>query len=238
MYIKYKRSIHIEIGSVAGSFAIATWKEYSVLNNALETERPIIAAMAELTEPTDTIWDVGANIGTYTILLGSKLSTGEVVAVEPYPPNAARLREHIAANAIPATVEEIALSDEGKTAELAILYSEQPGAEQHSYVSEYIDQSQQITTCEVPLTPGDDLVADGVPSPDIMKIDVEGAGVHVLRGFENTLRSGHCRALFIEPHDNRNTISEILNEYNYSIEFMDFKGYRKNEDSFIVAHSK
>lgn len=234
---KFGNPIRVEIGPGAGTFDVATWEEYSVLNNALETERPIIAAMAEVTEPTDTIWDVGANIGTYTVLLGSDLSTGEVVSVEPYPANATRLRTHITANATPATVTEVALGDEHGTAELAILYSENSGTQQHSYASEYIDRDQQVATCEVPLTTGDELIASGVPSPDIVKIDVEGAGIRVLNGFEGALRAGRCRALFIEPHENRDALLAILDEHDYLTESIECEGFRRDDEPFIFARS-
>lgn len=235
---KVKKSIHVEIGPATGMFEIATWEEYAAVNNALENERPIIATMVELVKPTDTIWDIGANIGTYTVLLGSILSTGEIIAIEPYPANATRLRKHIAANATPATVEAVALGDECGTAELAVLYSAQPGAQQHSYASEYVDRDRQIATCEVPLVTGDELVARGVPSPDIVKIDVEGAGVRVLDGFEDALRAGGCRALFIEPHENRDAFLEVLDEHDYITESMGFEGFRSDDEPFIVAYSE
>jgi FkbM family methyltransferase len=194
--------------------------------------------MAEMIEPTDTVWDVGANIGAYTVLLGSNLSTGEVVAVEPHPANATRLRKHIAANSTPATVKEVALGDECGMTELAVLHSEQPGAQQHSYVSEYLDRTHQIATCEVPFMTGDGLVADAVPPPDIMKIDVEGAGVDVLNGLAGELGTSRCRTLFIEPHENSDEILTILDEYDYTTTLREFAGYRKNDEPVIIALSE
>jgi len=56
---------------------------------------------------------------------------------------------------------------------------------------------------EIPVTvrPGDDVVGDGVPAPTIVKIDVEGAEVNVLRGLSDTLKRDKCRLVCIEVHE-------------------------------------
>lgn len=60
---------------------------------------------------------------------------------------------------------------------------------------------------------GDDI---SIPGPDILKIDVEGAEVDVLRGLESLLDSS--RVCYVEIHDdNRPAVTEILEQNGFQI---------------------
>jgi hypothetical protein len=50
--------------------------------------------------PDDTVWDVGANIGIYAVLLGRAAHRGQVVSFEPVPETRQRLLGNIARNGI------------------------------------------------------------------------------------------------------------------------------------------
>lgn len=50
-------------------------------------------------EPGSTFWDIGANIGFYTLLASRRVGAqGRVVAFEPTPATVARLRQHVTQN--------------------------------------------------------------------------------------------------------------------------------------------
>lgn len=48
--------------------------------------------------PSDTIIDVGANIGCFTLVAGRRASHGRVIAIEPFPENVALLRRNLNQN--------------------------------------------------------------------------------------------------------------------------------------------
>lgn len=57
---------------------------------------------------------------------------------------------------------------------------------------------------EIDLAAGDDLVSGGtVPSPTVLKIDVEGAELRVLEGLAETLAAGSVRLAYVEVHPDR-----------------------------------
>lgn len=64
-----------------------------------EPESRVMKVVFENLRPDDTVWDVGANIGLYTILIGAAVGpAGTVIAFEPMPPCFERLKENIALN--------------------------------------------------------------------------------------------------------------------------------------------
>jgi hypothetical protein len=96
---------------------------------------------------------------------------------------------------------------------------------------------------------GDSLVQkESVPEPTVMKIDVEGAEVRVLRGLEATLRNSECRLIFCEVHfpmkdgirspedygDDPYEVYDILRDHGFSITQLDPEGNRYGEH-FICA---
>ena len=64
-----------------------------------EWETGETAEFRSLLRPGDTVIDVGANVGWYTLLASSRVGpSGQVVAFEPVPSALAFLRENVAAN--------------------------------------------------------------------------------------------------------------------------------------------
>jgi FkbM family methyltransferase len=168
-----------------------------MLNGSGYEERFHAALMATIRHG-DVVWDVGANVGLYSILFAQQVgSEGMVVAWEPSPTNLPRLHSALL-NAANAMVRPIALGDRQGTATL-ILGKDSLGA-----TSRIIDSpestSDQGVAC-VSMASGDELVGTGdVPSPIVIKIDTEGFELEVLRGLTETLRRPSLRAVCVELH--------------------------------------
>ena len=131
------------------------------------------ALLERLVHPSDVVFDVGAHVGEYTLLAAARSAT--VHSFEPNPANAALLRANVASNALAnVTVHECAVSDREcqvrflahRDPSLSALWTER---QTHAGYSE-------ITVRAIPL----DSVT--VPRIDVIKIDVEGAELAVLRG--------------------------------------------------------
>jgi predicted RNA methylase len=76
------------------SFHTGTFDEFIRFRN-LVGERAILEDLLRSLEPDDVFYDIGANVGTYTCFAASKLVPNAVVAFEPEPKNATRLREDL-----------------------------------------------------------------------------------------------------------------------------------------------
>jgi FkbM family methyltransferase len=135
-----------------------------------------------------TAIDVGANKGDYTLLF-AKLAgeRGRVLAFEPDPENCAWLRRSVAANHY-RTVEihEYALSEKQGT---ATFY---PGRVSGwgSLVEGRNPPALKRQPFSVPTRPLDDVLQEaGVSDVDVMKVDVEGGELLVLRGAQRCLEA-------------------------------------------------
>ena len=154
--------------------------EYTCEANVLHwLERLVQAA------PDAVLYDVGANIGFYSARLAPHART--VVAFEPVSETYGALTRNVAAQTNVHPIQVAVADDEG-TAEINLYSSsgnnglyvrELPAGHPLRHVG-----SESVETARL-----DTLVAErGLPLPTVVKIDVEGAELPVLRGAAETLR--------------------------------------------------
>lgn len=164
-----------------------------------EGERQELIDILEEIEDGDVFFDIGANTGLYTLFAAKRCQSAEVVAFEPYPPNIRLLKRDINRNELEnIDVREVALSDSEGNVEFS-----QPKTDDAGYGSGSIesDTNGSVTTVEVPARRGDELIShDEIPTPTIVKIDVEGAEPLVVDGIENALSHPDCRLVYCEVH--------------------------------------
>jgi len=132
-----------------------------------------------------TFYDVGANIGFFSLLAARLVGKeGRVVAFEADPEIAARLREHVARNEFGwITVEEKAVWSEPRTVFFA---RTDPTASPDRGLGHVVSESAP-DTIQVSAESLDDYTWTQ-PAPDFLKCDVEGAEVHVFRGAGRLLK--------------------------------------------------
>jgi FkbM family methyltransferase len=153
--------------------------------------------MLSLIRPGDVVVDIGANIGWYTVALALKVGeTGRVFGFEPEPENADMLERNVALNELRnVRVFRCALADNTGTMDL-VKSATNKGDHRLSTTS----GSAEGTPITVETLDG--LAARhglNVDQARIVKVDTQGAEVHVLRGAHATLArlSDEC-AVFIE----------------------------------------
>jgi FkbM family methyltransferase len=131
--------------------------------------------------------DVGAHVGRWSLRLAGKAS--RVIAVEANPATAAVLRAHIALNQVRnvSVVECAAWDSETR------LTLDSP----HGKVTSGSTRVVTGAAGAVAARPLDDVLADVIP--DLIKLDVEGADLHAVRGMADTLARAKP-TLFIEDH--------------------------------------
>lgn len=171
-------------------------------------ESECAVAFARLLAPDDVVFDIGANVGYYTLLAARRAYNGTVVAFEPCPRNRAYLERHIELNDLEVNIRSEAVADEDGTAWL----DQGAGKAQGTLA---VAGDLLVTTVAL-----DHLCATGdLPEPTVLKIDVEGAELRVLEGARALLASARPRIL-LEMH---NTAMEqacpaLLRDYGYELE--------------------
>ena len=202
-----------------------------------ESEQQELRYLLEEIEENDVFFDIGANTGLYSLFVAKRRQSADIVAFEPYPPNLRLLKRDIDRNALESIdVREVALSDSEGRVEFS-----QPDEEDAGYGSGSIESSSDnsATTVEVSARMGDELISQNeIPTPTIVKIDVEGAEPLVVDGMENALSCPDCRLVYCEIHqddveyrpsisDFGVTLSDIKNrfeELGFEVEEIQTKG--------------
>jgi len=226
----------VRIDDASATLRTTSMSEFGIVRNTRGPERPVYEDLIERLQPDDVFYDVGANIGLYTCLAGDVVRPGNVVAFEPYPPNADRLAENLALNGQETRVYRYALSDSREVVELSVLDTSEPGSAEHSIEETYAKTDREVETIEVETVAGSTLIREeNLPAPSVLKIDVEGAGPAVLDGLTPHLRSDDCRLVYCEPHDNAEALCERLDAYGFELEQIQLTGYRSDDEATIRA---
>jgi FkbM family methyltransferase len=154
------------------------------------------AAMAfalHLLRPGDLFIDVGANLGSYTVLAAGAAGA-QVVAVEPVPESFAALQANVLLNELAGRVRCCAL---GLSAAAGTLrFSVDRGS-----ANSVIAGDATGAGVAVPAMRLDDLLVDAIPV--LIKIDVEGHELAVLRGAGRVLADPQLKALIVETDAQR-----------------------------------
>lgn len=151
-------------------------------------ELPVQEALAALLRPGFTCYDIGANVGFFSLIAARMVgTTGHVVAFEPVPGIAERARHNVRLNRLAnVTVLPYAIGERSGTSTLT-LTRHPGGATLVRPTSDGVDRAISVGVVSV------DEVVDGrlAPPPDLVKIDVEGAEFGVLAGMRQTMASRH-----------------------------------------------
>lgn len=152
-----------------------------------DNEMPVQQVFVDYLLPDHVFYDVGANIGFFTVL-GARMvgPGGRVYAFEPVRSNAQAIRSSIAMNRLDnVLVVEKAVSWESGIEALR-LTADQGGA---ALASGDVTPPDVVASIGVETVCIDDLVFErGFAPPTFIKIDVEGAEMGVLSGMTRTLR--------------------------------------------------
>ncbi len=151
----------------------------------------------------DILFDVGANIGIFSIYAAFRHPRLRVVALEPEYANLHLLRDNLIANRLHDRVEvySVALGNRNGISQLHI-QDFTPGAALHTESP----TSLQITKTNQPVIGKEGIYALTLDAfceqtglvPNCLKIDVDGTEAEILEGAASTLRSSALRSLLVE----------------------------------------
>jgi FkbM family methyltransferase len=183
-----------------------------------EVEPEVQKVLQQFLRPGMTIYDIGANIGFFSLLaawLAGK--PGKVISFEADPEIAARLREHAARNEFPnISVQEMAVWSESR----GLPFARADAATSPDRGLGHVDLSTTgSSSVEVRGISLDDFVR-GSPAPDFVKCDVEGAEVEVFRGARKLLAEKRP-VILCEMHseENRRALIDLWSSHGFSCDF-------------------
>jgi FkbM family methyltransferase len=194
---------------------------------ALGTIEPLVQAeLASLLAPGAVFYDIGANVGFFTVL-GARLvgPGGTVVAYEPVHAYADALERNVELNGLGnVVVRRLAVAEAPGRRELELGATETtarlvpPGAASTTWV--------EATSLDAELR-------SGLPAPDVVKIDVEGAEVDVLDGMAETLRH-HRPVILCEMHGRNREAGARLRAAGYALRVVDHEAASLEEAPWWV----
>jgi FkbM family methyltransferase len=184
-----------------------------------EAEITVQKILVERLRPGMVFYDLGANIGLFT-LLGARLvgDSGKVFSFEPDPENVARLRRNVQRNGFTnVTVVESGIWSATTKLNFVMSGAASPDHGVGKFVAAESGGAGTLTPC-VSL---DDFTRDA-PPPNAIKCDVEGAEVEALRGGAKLLQSQRPW-IICEMHSdaNRRAVIDLLTSSGYAVTALD-----------------
>lgn len=165
------------------------------------TKEPWTVEFIESMEPGAIFWDLGANVGPYTLIAAAR-GLG-VVAFEPVPETAAALSRNLALNDM---LNQVILLPVGLSDGHGLLWLHRSDMRAGA-ASHVVDSTDRATPTEVhrqliPVMTLDDAWRYfSLPAPNAIKLDVDGFEIPVLAGAEAVLALPELQAMMIELHD-------------------------------------
>ena len=173
----------------------------------------------------ETFLDVGANVGLYTLKLLSKKPNASVIAIEADPENFLALKKNVydvnnyshvilVNKAAYHSNGKIKLYVRGGFSGLPSIHKKRKLPGKPNYADEYVTVNCDLVD--------NILKYNGFEKADLIKIDVEGAEVEVLKGATKTLK--FCRKVIVEVHhENLEKVKSILLENNIKVDVLKIK---------------
>ena len=181
-----------------------------------------------INEPSGTVLDIGANLGTFCVPLAQKIPQLKFHAFEPQRIVNYQLCANIIINSLDNVhTYEFALSNEDATVELAMPdYTKETNIGAFSIDAEVRKNEYECTTVnktdKIQLFPLDLL---GFSNVRLIKIDVEGHELEVLRGGIETIKANNYPPIIFEAwtwkpwyQEKRKALFDYLEGHGYKIE--------------------
>jgi FkbM family methyltransferase len=172
--------------------------------------------------PGDVFYDIGANVGAYS-LIAAVAGGGDVqvVAAEPSAPSYHDLCVNIALNELDEVITPLPVALWSDTTVVRFAhYSLEPGTSKNGIArEEFAKRKPELSQRQLALSLDDAIRLFGLPAPTRVKIDTDGAEENVLRGAQTTLASGSVRSILLEGRPDRDTspTDELLAPHGFAV---------------------
>ena len=182
--------------AISIKFAAHTWFEFHNRAQGSYTGEPdMVEWLKSQLRPEDVFWDIGANVGAYSVLASRLCPQARIYSFEPFIPTFSHLWENIVLNGASDRVFPLNMGLLNKTAPETLAVNDvRAGSSQHQ-----VGGSGGVATQFVLSMRGDDIPARlGVPFPNLLKLDIDGLEVAAVEGLEGVLKNPALRQAMIE----------------------------------------
>lgn len=174
-----------------------------------------------------TVYDVGGDQGIYTLFFADRVGPeGRVYTFEPNPLSYRRIVANVELNGFKnVEVRPIGLGEKKDRLSFVFPEGEPARGSANSAIGAQIRQEKNVHTIEIDVNSLDaEITASALPKPDMVKIDVEGLEIDVLRGMRETIKA-HRPKMFIEVHgadiqckeENAREVVQFLLDAGYTV---------------------
>lgn len=219
--INYSNNFYYWIRKISRIIGITKFLYLPIYGKGYETK--VGPALNSVVKDGDIVWDIGANLGLYTKALSELVGkNGFVRAFEPHPKTFNNLKKIL--KNVNTEIHNIGFSDSKEKVRFSDL-------ENHT-INSIVDTSYTGTYLEVEITTIDKVIVEkNWEAPNIIKIDVEGYELDIIKGTSSTLYNENLRFILIEIHhkimENRkikngaHQIQKLLEDAGFHISWID-----------------
>lgn len=203
-----------------GDHICANWQRRSVTDSC-----NVIRFIQNTVKPGWTCLDLGANIGAVSVPLWHQVGpTGQVISVEPDPRNIPRIQKNLALNNCSSEfVINTAITDTAQTMQLRC-YPECNGWQTLGTTTAAFAHGYDFYTVDVRTMTFEQLMRQyQLTSCDLVKIDVEGAEILVLKGMRPFLQAHQIQYVIFEV--NQATLEVLGGSVSQLMAFWDGLAY-------------
>ena len=202
---------------------VSSSMENNVRTRSCAKEPETISWIERDFRPGDVMWDIGANVGAYS-LVAAKYFKGKVkvYAIEPSFLNFSQLCRNIALNVCGDVVTPLNIALSEKTCVGRFNYQNfMTGGALHSF-GEAVDFKNEVFEPvfrqDILSFSIDDLIhIFGLPVPDHIKLDVDGLETAIMKGAEKTLSNKKVRSILVELGDRDVPLVEQLKRHGFVV---------------------
>lgn len=168
---------------------------------------------AGILRPGMVVYDIGANVGFYSMIAARLVGAGgQVRCFEPLSRNARGILHNASLNGFGHVhVNQIAVGAHDGLVGFSLSSFATFGR-----FSELGAPDGHTGNTSVPVRSLDSLISSGLPSPDFIKLDVEGAETDVLAGASDTVANARP-VMLIELHGTNAPVASLLETYGYDV---------------------
>ena len=221
---KWFDQTYAEVDHAGRQMRFATTGNSSVKRiRSLFAKEPITLAWIDSFGDGEVLYDIGANVGMYTID-AAIMRRAQVYAFEPESLNYAELNKNVFLNDLHGQVLAycLALSDDDKTDRLLLSdfglgisyhdFGENSWTEDKEFAADWKVSRDDRRPQGCIGRRVDSLLTDGLPVPDHIKIDVDGLEHRVFTGMLDTLNQSKLKTVLIEINFDNGKNLEIIEQ--------------------------
>jgi len=203
----------------------------------------VVETFCSWLKPNSVFYDLGGNVGFYALMANRFISSGKIYSFEPLPFLLTIFEKHIALNKKfiqhhNINILPFAISDHEKE---VIFSNDIDQCEGNTYVKSSANFAGAKDSILVKCYSIDELMQQGYAAPDIIKIDVEGAELDVIRGAINTIKQ-YKPHILLATHDChlpgvKDQCLDLMQRLGYTLKHTgDYHKHVEGIDGYIAVH--